>query len=322
MKTTAKLIQFSKGVQEELDFQRFANDWLNIFKLDIVKDNTYAGNYEEPLRLHLIPYFGRMKISEITSRDVQLYFKSKKDTLSLETLRKHRSCLFSIFELAVDDGFREKNPVTKRVKVVSSVSPKIKQVWSQQQYDDAWNYAKTHPYGLPVMVLMETAITRSELLGLTWENFSSEKRTIEIKDGLVSMKNPHTGRVVLVHDGVKNKYRERVLPISRELNAYLYVKSQEERRCEFIFPSPQGKPFVPSNWSKRVLKPFMIDLKLAHGIPILTAHELRHTRASLLINAGKSSFAVMKLMGHANLKMLQQRYLHQNAEDIRNALGI
>jgi integrase len=57
-------------------------------------------------------------------------------------------------------------------------------------------------------------------------------------------------------------------------------------------------------------------------VPILTPHELRHTRASIWVNDGENIFAVADVLGHADLKMLRKRYAHADVESTRKLLGI
>lgn len=314
-------------LKDDFSFSHWSLKWLTLYKLDIVKNNTFLGTYEEPLRLYLLPYFGRSDIRKIKSSDIQRYFKQLISTLSLETLKKHRNCLSGIFALAIDDGIIQTNPVTARLVLKSNVRPIEKRVWTAEQYQQVWNFAKTHPYGLDILVLMETAITRSELLGLTWRDYRPRQGVLLIRNGLVSARNPHNGQNELLHDGVKNCHRERTIPISKELNAYLSLKPRKiyTRKQwiapEYIFHSPKGLPYNPDNWYKRILLGFMRDLCETYpNIPILTTHELRHTRASLLVNSGVNIFAVAELMGHADLKMLRHRYAHADVESVRAAL--
>jgi integrase len=57
-------------------------------------------------------------------------------------------------------------------------------------------------------------------------------------------------------------------------------------------------------------------------IPILTAHELRHTRATLWVNAGIDTSLVLKLCGWSNDRMLNTRYYHFDPEVARKKLGL
>lgn len=317
-----------KFIHQEESFAYYAAMWLSLYKLDNVKNSTFNYSCVNPVRIHFLPYFGARAIKEIKSSQIQEYFRNKRKLLSKDTLKKHKFCLQSIFDLAIDDDIITKNPVTSRIIVASDVKSVKKEVWNQEEYDTAWNYAKTHPHGLDIMFLMETAVTRSELLGLTWQDYTAKTASVYVRNGLVSAKNPYTGTLELVHDGLKNERRRRCIPLSKELNAYLSVKPRKiqigkhEIHPNYIFHSPEGHAYCPDNWYKWVLLKFMNDLHKATGVRKLTTHELRHTRASLLINNDKNIFAVASLMGHADLKMLRQRYVHQSADDVRTALGL
>ena len=48
----------------------------------------------------------------------------------------------------------------------------------------------------------------------------------------------------------------------------------------------------------------------AHGMPHIRLHELRHSCASLLINAGFTLKDVQEWMGHSDIKMTANIYGH------------
>ncbi len=60
--------------------------------------------------------------------------------------------------------------------------------------------------------------------------------------------------------------------------------------------------------------------ELHPDIPILSPHELRHTRATLWIAQGIDPYMVARLLGHSDLKMLTKIYDHTSPETLRNAL--
>jgi integrase len=67
----------------------------------------------------------------------------------------------------------------------------------------------------------------------------------------------------------------------------------------------------------------MRDLHEDHPeVPILTTHELRHTRTTLLKDAGTDLFSIARLLGHVDVNMLIKRYAHDNVETLRKTLGV
>lgn len=68
-------------------------------------------------------------------------------------------------------------------------------------------------------------------------------------------------------------------------------------------------------------RPFMRALHKAHPeIPMLSPHELRHTRATLWIAQGMDPYMAARLLGHSDLKMLTRIYDHTSTETLRKAL--
>lgn len=324
--------QFLQSTIPQISFETWARRWLQSYQLNRIK--TYWTTYKEPVELHLIPHFGERQMTEILPIDISDYFKAAGRRYSLETLKKDKMCLDGIFETAVENGICTKNPVTSTLRLSSKIPPREKHVWNQEQYDIAFAYAKRNSY-VDIMVLMETGITRSELLGLTWEDFDPAQRLLILRNGLVQLINSETEKLELVHSGLKNKYRHRAVPISKEivtrlnfLPRVLYVGGNAKKHTlarkvvpEYIFCAPEGGPYQPSNWYHRRYRPFMKALmEECPTIMPLTPHELRHTKASLLVNDGVSPFFVAKLLGHSNLDMLSKRYAHEDMDALRRAL--
>ena len=55
-------------------------------------------------------------------------------------------------------------------------------------------------------------------------------------------------------------------------------------------------------------------------LPELSAHELRHTRATLWVAQGIDPLMVIRLLGHCDMKMLTKIYDHTTVETLRKAL--
>lgn len=55
-------------------------------------------------------------------------------------------------------------------------------------------------------------------------------------------------------------------------------------------------------------------------IPLLTPHELRHTRATLWSAQGVPQHLVADLLGHCDTRMLERVYNHTSTDTLRQAL--
>lgn len=315
-------------------FKNFAVPCLERHKKPFVKGNTYAQTYLHPVEARLIPYFGDAVMGDILPVHVQEYVNRMAKAYKPETIKKDIAVLSFIMQNAVDNGLCKTNPVAKSVRL-PKVERAEKVAYTKEQYKTVYEFAKNYPDGLAIMLLLETGISRSELLGLRWEDFDSEKGIIHINQGLVSYKNVDEGWVTEA-DGLKNEYRRRSIPIVEpELLKRLREKPKRITRSpnrykpeititvdtEYIFHSPEGKPYQPNNWNNRVFLPFIRELQKLHPeIPRLSVHELRHTRASLWIADGVDPYMAARLLGHTDLKMLMKIYDHTDVNTLRRAL--
>jgi integrase len=73
-----------------------------------------------------------------------------------------------------------------------------------------------------------------------------------------------------------------------------------------VFPSPKGLIWRKDNFMGRVFRP----ARRRAGFDELTFHDLRHTYASLMIEAGVSPLVIAEQMGHSDARLALQRYGH------------
>ena len=315
------------GVLRNEKFSTWARSCLVTYKKPYVKANTYAGTYLAPLETHLIPYFGEMRIGDIKPVHIQRYINEAATKYAPETIKKDFNCLKLIFDTAVDNQLCAKSPMTRSIKLPRYETVKDKHAFTQAQYDVA--YAAAQEYGdLSLALMLETGLSRSELLGLRWEDIDEVNHCIHVTQGLVVYHDVDEDKQVLCSDGLKNKFRKRAVPITDDT---LWLRLTQAPRTvtagnkevptEYIIHSPEGKAYNPNNWANRVFRPFMKRLHKEHPeIPLLSPHELRHTRATLWIAQGVDPYMVARLLGHSDLKMLTKIYDHTSTETLRKVL--
>lgn len=316
------------GCIKNRKFAEWAMYAIETYKKPFVKGNTYAGTYLEPVKNHLIPYFGGMNMDDIKPLHVQKYINEASKQYAPETVKKDYNILKLVFETAVDNQVCSKSPIAKSIKLPKHKTVREKSAYSQEQYNTAYAFAQQYENGLSIMLMLETGISRSELLGLRWSDLDIENRAIRINQGLVAYRSEDEEKYIVEADGLKNKFRQRVIPITDDT---LWNRLCQAPRvinvgksaivCEYIIHSPEGHPYQPNNWANRVFRPFMKELHRLHpDIPELSPHELRHTRATLWIAQGMEPYMVARLLGHSDLKMLTKIYDHISTETLRNAL--
>jgi len=82
-----------------------------------------------------------------------------------------------------------------------------------------------------------------------------------------------------------------------------------------IFANPKtGEPFVSFFYSWN-------NVRIRAGLPEFRVHDLRHSFASHLVNAGRSLYEVQELLGHADIKTTS-RYAHLSRERLVAAVEV
>lgn len=321
-------------------FSFCADKWLETVKRSI-KDSTY-NSHEINCRIHLKPHFGNRKISSITFGNVQDFFNQFELKAPRETMAKRKQTLSKIFDYAVNNEWCKTNPCEK-IKFPEPKKTEEKRIYTDEQATLVSEYAKSHSEGLAVSLLLDYGLRKGEMLGLRWEDFDFQNRIIKIRKSAADVKDKNTGKNIVKLNPPKNEPSRREIPISVEtanrinvLPREITVGSSRRKgikgvtvRPEMIFCNATGGIMSPKNWTNRNYKRFMEDMQnhfLSQekplDIPILKPHELRHTRATIWVNSGMNIFAVAKILGHKDLKMLQERYAHSDVESTRNLLGI
>jgi len=328
-----ELLCGSDEVRPKVLFESWAIECLELYKKPFVKGNTYSGTYLAPVQQRLIPHFGKMALEAILPVHIQKYVNELALTYSPESVKKDFTILAFILQHAADNGLCKTNPAGASIRLPKIIPPE-KHAYTQAEYETVYTFAKSHPNGLAIMLMLETGISRSELLGLRWSDIDTDRGILYVNQGLVAYQDLAEDKWVIEAEGLKNQYRRREIPLLepdliqrlRSKPRSLSIEHKQMAEVEqvvpdFIFHSPEGKPYQPQNWSKRVFNRFMDDLAATHPeIPRLTPHELRHTRATLWLAQGIPSLMVAKLLGHCDLKMLAKIYDHTDVETLRSTI--
>lgn len=297
-------------IKKDYTFGAWAKKWLETYKKPSVSENTYRLTYENTVNKHLIPFFGKARLTDIKPIDVQKFFEGK-TSYSETMLDKMQMCLTAIFGTAIDNDICYKNPV-KNISYKSQAFKHEKQIYTSKQMETAKELAL--PSCPEVVILLETGLRRGELLGLQWGDIDLKQRTIKVQR---SIAGSYIHRIS-VNPPKWNSFRIIVL---RKDDMSIKLLETMPQTSEWIFLNKNFQPHVPDLWSRRLDK-FMANIAVPAGLPALTAHELRHTYGTDLRRQGVDIYTIQKLMGHKDVKMTSELYVHNEIEELKKALKI
>ena len=295
-------------VERETRFSRWAAQWLAIYKKPKVSANTYRLTYQNTVEKHLVPYFGDALLTDIRPADIERFYGTKSG-VSQSMLDKMSLCLNGIFESALENDLCRKNPA-RNIHPVSREARRKKQVLTDRQIAALEEYAGQNGR-LDVVLLLETGMRRGELLGLRREDIDWENRSYTVirsvadrYGGGVELRPPKWGST-------------RTNPLSEKAFEILRCAARE---TGFVFPGPNGEAQSPNTWSQGLARLMERAHREYPDIPVVTAHELRHTYGTALRRRGVDIYTIQKIMGHRDITVTTEIYVHNELATLRRAI--
>ena len=262
------------------------------------------------MRNHLLPKLGHKHMGAISPPDVAVFVEQmRSEGYAPGTCNRALVLLRYGFTLALRwkvPGV-ESNPV-KEVKNLRDDN-KIERFLTNAQMSrllDAVRESESEMLPHIVMFLLYTGARKREVLDATWADVDWSRKSWRIpktKSGKIRHIPLSVGALQLLAT-----LRDLSLPLGQVSDA---LQTEWSRR--HIFANPKtGLPYVSFYYSWDAAR------KRA-GLPDLRVHDLRHSFASFLVNAGRSLYEVQELLGHADIRTTS-RYAHLSRERLFEAV--
>ena len=279
----------------------------------------------------LVAQFGNRRISEISEADLQRSLNALSG-MSFSTCEKYRQTLKRVFARARRNKLIADDPAEDLILPPHTKGThRALETWEIQLILNHW-HDDYMTAGLWVMLMLFCGLRRSEMMALEWDAVDMENRLLEVRQVAVI-----TAGGIVVQKRTKTADGRRVLPICSTLyNALSCVP--EVHRTGFVCLSAHGLPLTESAVS-RGLETFCkrlerianneppvqngrrTDIERLNGTPEpqritfkFRAHDLRHTYATMLYDAGVDVKSAQYFLGHADLKMTLDLYTHLSNE--------
>ncbi|MBM3469148.1 MAG: DUF4102 domain-containing protein [Alphaproteobacteria bacterium] len=252
----------------------------------------------ERINSAIIPFLGRVKVSEVTQEDI-VKFQDHLKNVPGQFNRCH-ALLRKAFNLAELWGHRPKNcnPCYGIQRFIEKKKERFLLEEELARLDDvlkAQDSVKvTSPYSLAaIRMLMYTGCRLSEILTLKWED-------VFLREGYIHLKDSKTG--------------EKRIPLNESAKTVLASLSQEKGNPYIFVGSKPGTCLVTLQdaWSK---------IRSLANLEDVRIHDLRHTFASLAIKQGVDLYTVSKLLGHKNIATTT-RYAHLEMKQLLKATNV
>jgi len=163
-------------------------------------------------------------------------------------------------------------------------------------------------------VALASGARQGELFGLRWQDVDLERGTIRIVRTLAR------GVSEWAFTEPKTASGRRTVPIGTSATNALrtHKRRQAAERLRIgdawhdfglVFTTELGTPLSPQNMLRRSFHPLLARA----GVPRIRFHDLRHTAATLLLEAGSHPRVVAERLGHADPGLTLRVYAHATA---------
>ena len=303
-------------------------EWLPAVRIQLAE--TTMDSYSRNITHHVVPALGGLQLQALNGSNLNAFYA---DLLESGRLRGTQSpglkprtvrYVHTILHKALDDAVKWQrlplNPADQATppSAKSAKAPEMK-VWTAAELASFLERTGADRYGWPFTFLATTGCRRGEALGVRWVDIDLEHGSVSIRQQVVPLaKASGIGREGRVQPGTKGG-EPRVIELDKRtvsmLRAWRKVQNQERlimgagyEDNGLVFPRPDGRPYHPEAFSKtfarRVRQPGYSDL------PTIRLHDLRHTWATLALEAGVDVAVVSKRLGHSSPVITWNTYQH------------
>lgn len=251
---------------------------------------------DDELRLNkeILPRFGQLRIDMLTTREVLQFHNALNESRSPGTANRYLSLISRMYNLAAQWEIYEGNPA-RRVKKFQENNARQRFLSKEEvaRFLEHVEHVNNPSIRNGLKLLLFSGMRKSEVFQLRWTSVNRDAGTLylpETKSG--------KPRFVVLNSLARQIIEEMW---DARVNAH-----------PFVFPG-RG-PSVP------VINPHKNFWQICRNAKLegLRMHDLRHSFASLAVNAGTSLYDVQKLLGHTT-PLMTQRYAHLEDASVRRA---
>jgi integrase len=274
-----------------------------------------AVDYEATIRLHIKPMLGHLRVSALTPAKARAQYLAWAEAgKSADVIQKCHQRLNQALDQAVEDRAIQTNPLNT---VKPPRSEKKTMHWYDRDEARAFLTASRSSQYAPVWhLLLLEGMRVGEALGLRWSDLhvSDDGVTAHIQQQVAADKANKGKAVILPYTKTNHSARTVRLADETAVELKAHRKRQNEERLQsdtwealdLITCTENGGIVSPSN----VDRAMRVVTKTAGITKRIRVHDLRHTCATLLLQAGIHSKAVSERLGHASIRVTLDLYSH------------
>lgn len=310
-----------KPINQEHNFKEILCLWMENNR--IRHKGATIKKYQYLIDRHILPDLGNLKLSQITSTVINSFLTRKMENgkldksggLSASYVRSIMLIINAALKFAADEEMCQplKSPVYKPVSQNNEIT--VLQIDEQKRLETHL-ISEIAPTQLGILISLHTGLRIGEICALAWEDVDIENRIIHVRHTVARIKSTDFSEgnsSKLIIDAPKTKASNRDIPIPSVL---LPILKSNCTAASSKYVVSDTKDFVsPRTYEYRYHR-----LLEKCGIESVNYHVLRHTFATRCIEAGVDVKSLSEILGHSNVSITLNTYVHSSMEMKRTQL--
>lgn len=271
--------------------------------------------YTDVATNYLIPQLGNVRLVDLRAHHLDRMYAAitigkRGKPLSPSTIRRIHAVLRSALTTAVKRRLIPYNPA-EHIELAPE-NPKRPKPWTPDQCQTFLTASGQDRLAALYQLMLVTGMRRGEAIGLRWEDVDFEERCLSVEQQITEVR----GKSVV--GTPKTKRGTRLVPLDKETVAALrrHREAQDRERgawgaawneAGLVFTREDGTALRPE-FASRHFQGLTVKL----GLPVIRLHDLRHTNASLALDAGVDLKVVSERLGHSQISVTADLYTHVN----------
>jgi integrase len=264
-------------------------------------------SYQQTVDRYIVPWIGGIPLARLEPSDVdRMRREVRARGVSATTARYAVAVLRIALSRALKDGRVVRN-VAKLVDLPKAERPNLTPLTAEESRR-LLEAAAEHRFGPLFTLAVATGMRQGELLALRWQDVDLDAGMLHVRytlqEGTRERAEPKTERsrrtIGLATTGVTALREQR----RRQLEARL-AAGRRWRDEDYVFATAVGTPLDGRN----VTHELQATLVKA-GLPRQRFHDLRHTHATLRLEAGDDLYSVSRSLGHSSITTTADTYGH------------
>ena len=289
-----------------LSLDEIAQEWLK----DVCenrKNSTYT-KYKTIYKNHLQNRLGSEMISTLEPEKIQTELS---DVPSGSIIKS----VYCVLNQIITFGHMhyQTNEINLKQNSAQSKNPPIKIFdYTEQAKLISYLYQKMDINKLGILICLSMGLRLGEICALKWEDINMDLKILHVNRTVQRVRtDDETKRTKLLESEPKTICSKREIPVSDQLYQ-LFL----EFYCSDIYLLNKNKPMEPRTYQNK-FKSYLTEA----GIEQTHFHVLRHTFATNCISNGADAKSVSEILGHSDVKITLNRYVHPTVDTKRNHLN-